>query len=245
MNKSEYTIVIISNRRPSEPYFTYDEFYKSLEGEEILNLCHYFPNVYRNLSDRPRMLYAAFMNGLIKTEKILFCDSFDLCFVDKPNIVFEKWADMKCDLAISAEKNCFPDDYREQFNAAAPSNTSYKYINCGTVLGYSEAFFEALKSMDASNHPYDYWIPEEQRNFHYNEQIHWQSEFFKQPVNIKMDYYQNIANCFQDVLPEELDFSGERFKNIECNTYPSIAHFNGNSKDRYGVRELVLKSMNL
>ncbi len=125
MNK-DYTICIISNRRPHEPYFCYDQFYKSLEGEEILNLSHFYPNDYKNLSDRPRMLYKAFEDGVIKTEKVLFCDSWDLIFIDKPDVIFEKWKDMKCEIAITTEKNCFPGDYKERFDEVAPKDTSYK-----------------------------------------------------------------------------------------------------------------------
>ncbi len=152
---------------------------------------------------------------------------------------------MECEIAISTEKNCFPGDYREKFDEINPP-TSYKYINCGTVLGYSDAFYEMLKSMDAPNHPEDFWMQDEQKTHHYNEQIHFHHEFFKQPVNIKLDYYQNIANCMQNVLPEELDFSEEgRIRNIECNSYPSIIHLNGQSKDQYGIRELCLNHLKL
>ncbi len=252
---NNYTLVIISNRVPSENYFTYFQFYKSLEGEQILNLCDHYPNVYKNLSDRPRMLYKAFEDGLIKTEKILFCDSWDLVFVDKPDIIFEKWQDMKCDIAISAEKNCFPADYKEQFDKVAPTDTSYKYINCGTVLGYSDAFFEMLVSMDANYHPYDYYIPEQGMMHHFNEQLYYHQEFFKQPVNIKIDYYQNIAQCMQDVALDELSLFGggsmepgsqmiTKIRNKETNSFPSIIHWNGSSKSA-GTREPILKHLSL
>ncbi len=238
MNK-DYQIVVVSSGTPNAPYFCLDAFYKSLAGETILLLGQNFPNFH--LSDRPRILHDAIKNGAVSTEYIIFCDSWDLFFVDKPEVIIEKHLANNCDITISAEKNCFPDDYREHFDKVAPKDTSYKYLNCGTVIGRTDAFFALLESMDAANQPYDYFDQEKGGMFHYNEQKYYHEEFVKQKLNIKLDYYQDIANCMQDVLPEELDFSGEKIRNIECNTYPSIIHMNGNSKDAHGIRELTLK----
>ncbi len=241
MNKN-YQIVIVSNGQPDAPYFCLEQFFKSLAGEQIIVLGNDFPNFH--LSDRPRILYNAFQQGVITAPKVLFCDSWDLVFVDKPKILFDKWEAMECDLAVSAEKNCFPGDYVEQFDKAAPEGTSYKYINCGTILGHSEAFYETLKSMDAPNQPSDYRMGNGQM-FHFNEQKYWHEEWIKQPVNIKIDYAQNIAQCLQDVRADELEFMNDgRIRNIEQNAFPSIQHFNGGSKTA-GLREPILKHLNL
>lgn len=249
MNK-DYQIVVVSSGLPNAPYYCLNEFYKSLSGEQIIQLGGDFPNFH--LSDRPRILYDAFQKGIFTAPKILFCDSWDLVFVDKPEVLFNKWEAMECDLGISGEKNCFPDDYKEQFDKTAPEWTSYKYINCGLVLGHTEAFYEALKSMDALNHPYDYWDAENNRMFHYNEQKYWHEEWLKQPVNIKIDYRQDLAWCMQDVSMDDVVFWGggnkeieiNKIKNKETGTSPSIIHWNGSSKTN-GTMEPILKHLNL
>jgi hypothetical protein len=48
----------------------------------------------------------------------------------------------------------------------------------------------------------------------------------------------------QDVEEGDLDFSGDRIRNTETNTYPMIIHFNGGSKDKWG-REPILNFLKL
>lgn len=238
----DYQIVIVSNGQPNADYFCLNEFYKSLEGEEIIMLGNNFPNFH--LSDRPRILYDAFQQGVFTSPKILFCDSWDLVFVDKPPVLFDKWAAMKCDLTVSGEKNCFPDYFKDDFDKAAPEGTSYKYINCGMILGHTEAFYEALKSMDAPNQPSDYRM-ENGQMFHYNEQRYWHEEWVKQKVNMKIDYTQDLTQCLQDVTAYELELMEDgRIRNIEQNTFPSCQHFNGSSKTA-GLRIPILSHLKL
>ncbi len=228
MNKSEYTIAIISSHFPTQDYYCFGEFLKSLEGEPII--CGGQDGSYKNLSDRPRIFYDAINQGYVKTEWLILSDCWDMVFVDSPSVIFEKHKANNCDITFSCEKNCFPEDLKQQFDEIAPANTPYKYLNCGTIVGRTEAIFTLLKDMDAPNLPKDYWMPEEQKTFHYNEQLWYQQSFFRQPVSMKLDYYQDIANCMEQVTTKELDFSEKKIRNIECNTYPSIWHWNGGSK---------------
>ncbi len=239
------TLCFISNREPTAPYFTYKEFFKSLDGELKLILGT-IPGQYQNLSDRPRILQEAIYKKDIDTKYTIFVDCWDLMFADSPQVVLDKHLATGNDITFSAEKNCFPSDYKERFNAIAPINSSYKYLNCGTIVGETAALLTLLESMDAINKPKDYFDTQKGHMHHYNEQGWYMEEFFKQPVKCGLDYYQDIANCMQDVLPEELDLSvAGKIRNIECNTYPSIIHLNGNSKTSHGIRELSIKQLNL
>ncbi len=245
MNK-DYEIVIIADREPTAPYFCFDAFKRSLAGENVTVL-GWGTGEYKNLSDRPRMMHKAFKRGAFKKPNIIYCDAWDLFFVDKPEVLFEKHNALGGDLTVSTEKNCFPDDLKKVFDAHAEARgetSSYKYLNCGFFIGKTDALYAVLNSMDAENTPTDYWDEAKGAMHHYNEQILFQKEYFKQVVNIKLDYKQDICNCMQDVLPEDLDFSGEKVRNIECDTYPSVIHMNGNSKDAHGIRELTLKHYN-
>lgn len=236
MDKSDYQIVIIANSIPTAPYYCWDAFCKSLDGETVTILGN--DGSYKNLSDRPRILHKAFKDGIIKANNILFCDAWDLFFVDKIPTLFEKHNKNNADLTISAEKNCFPDDVKKEYDKLNIP-TSYKYLNCGVIIGNSEAFYTCLESMDAPNHPFDYWMPNEQKMHHYNEQLHWAKEYLKQPVKIALDYTQDITWCLQDVKIDDVDFTGEKIKNIETGTTPSCLHMNGGSKTA-GLREPIL-----
>ncbi len=239
----DYTIAFVRDKYPTADYFCAREFDKSIEGENILGLGTGGKSEFDGLSDRPRIFYNAIKNGLIKTKYIFAIDCFDLVFVDKPEVILEKHFLLNCDISIGAEKNCFPDLLKEQFDELAPKNTSYKYLNCGTIIAETEALLAMYESMDALNKPRDFFDVEKGGMHHYNEQGWYMDEYLKQPVKIALDYNQNICNCLQNVKPEELDFSEQRIRNIECNTYPSIWHMNGSSKTDFGVRELILKHL--
>ena len=241
---NDYTIAIVQDKIPTEPYYCLSEFYKSLEGENIVVLGTGGKEEFNGLSDRPRIFYNAIKNGLIKTKYIFALDCFDLVFVDKPEVVLEKHFLLNANISIGAEKNCFPNDYREQLDEIAPRNTSYKYLNCGTVIGETDALLALYESMGAQNKPRDYFDVGKGHTIHFNEQGWYMEQYLLQPVKIALDYNQNICNCLQDVTLGELDFSEERIRNIECNTTPSIWHWNGGSKTA-GTQEVILKHLKL
>ncbi len=251
MNK-DYTICIIASHAPHQEYYCFNSFLKSLDGEP-LTVLGWGTGEYKNLSDRPRIFYNAIKARAIKTKNLILSDCWDMVFVDSPEIVFEKHKANNCDITFSAEKNPFPSEAREQFDAIAPVNTSYKYLNCGTIVGKTEAILTMLEDMDAPNLPVDYFIQEEQKMFHYNEQKFYMDSFFRQPVSMKLDYSQDIANCMQDVTMDEISMFGggsmetgtvAKIRNKETNSIPSIIHWNGSSKTA-GTMEPILKHLNL
>ena len=244
MNKN-YQIVIVVDRVPLEPYFCFDAFQKSLEGEHITVL-GWGTGEYKNLSDRPRMMHRAFKAGAFTKPNIIYCDAWDLFFVDKPEVLFEKHNALGGDLTISTERNCFPDDLKKVFDAHAEARgetSSYKYLNCGFFIGKTDALYAVLNSMDAENTPTDYWDEEKGAMHHYNEQVLFQKEYFKQTVNIKLDYKQDLVWCMQDVTQNDVELAGRKICNVETDVYPSVIHFNGGSKTA-GLREPILKHFN-
>ena len=191
MNK-DTTVCIIASHAPHQEYYCFKEFVKSLEGENVVCL-GWGTGEYRNLSDRPRMFYNAIKVGHIKTKNLILSDCWDMVFIDSPEAIFEKHKSLGADVTFSAEKNCFPQELREEFDKIAPTDTAYKYLNCGTVVGETEAILAVLEDMDAPNTPLDYWMEDEQRMFHYNEQGWYMESFFRQPVKMTLDYYLNIS----------------------------------------------------
>lgn len=149
---------------------------------------------------------------------------------------------MDCDLVISAEKNCFPNDLKEEYDKL-PHTSNFKYLNSGMIVGYTQKLLETLEAMEVENIPDDYFDGE--KNVHFNDQFEYQKIFLKQPVHIKLDYQQVFSRTLHDAKLEELDFSEPRIRDIETGSYPCTMHMNGNGKSENGIREAILKHLGL
>jgi hypothetical protein len=240
----DYSIVTVANRKPIEPYYTFDEFFKSLPNENIFVLGTH-PGEYVGLGSKPKLLYNAIKGGMLDTKYIIFCDCFDLVFATSPEHLILKHKQFAAPMVISAEKNCFPDKLKEQYDAQHKGESPYKYLNSGMIVGEVDAMLAVLEAMDAPNIPDDYWDAEKQCNIHYNDQEMYQEIFLKQPVKIILDTEQILCNTLHSVTLDEFDFSEERIANKTTSTYPCAFHFNGNSKTENGLREPILKHLNL
>ncbi len=238
----EFQIVTISNRQPTQDYYCLKEWYQSVSKYEPLIIQSYGSN-YQGLCDKPKFVYRAINGGHINAKHILFCDSWDLVFASTPEEIIERYLEFNCDLVISSEKTCFPNDLKAEYDEQ-PFTSSYKYLNSGMIVGRTDSLLETLKAMEVENIPDDYYDLNKSCNVHFNDQFEYQKIFLKQPVNIKLDYNQAIANSLHEVKIEELDFTGERIKNIETGTNPCVFHFNGSAKTN-GLREPILKHLNL
>lgn len=240
-----YRIVTIANKNPEfeQPYYTFTAFFKSLQGEQPLVLGTQ-PGEYGGLGSKPRLLYKAIKENLITEKHIIFCDCFDLVFAIKPEQLFLKYFQFASPLVISAEKNCFPGDTREEFDKLDNYGSPYKYLNSGMIVGETEAMLAVLESMDAKNIPNDYWSEEHKCMINPNDQLYYQQEFLKQPVKIVLDTPQRLCNTLHDVKIDELDFNGDAIFNKETKTFPASFHLNGGAKTG-GLREPILDFLKL
>lgn len=240
ISEPNYTIVSICNRQPVEEYYCFKEFRKSIEGANNV-LIQAMGTNYQGLCDKPKFVYRAIKGGYVKTKYIIFCDSWDLVFCTTPEEIILKFLSMNCDLVISAERNCFPDDLKDKYDLL-PSVSSFKYLNSGMIVGYTDKLLETLEAMDVESIPDDYF--DGQKNIHFNDQFEYQKIFLKQPVNIKLDYECTLSMPLHQVTMEDLDFSEPRIRNVETGSYPCAMHMNGSSKTD-GLREPILKKLNL
>lgn len=235
-------IVAISNRRPTENYYTYNEFFASIRrhGYEPVILGANM-GVYQGLSSKPKFLKKAILDGHITTKYIIFADCWDLVFAGSPEEIMEKFFEFNAPFVCSSEKNCFPGDLRDQFPDAG---TSYRYLNSGFIVAEVSAMLSVLESMNLDSVPGDHFDPDKNCMVHPNDQFLYQVEFVKQPVKMVLDYKQELCQTMHDVKLEELDLSGERIKNIETGSTPLSIHLNGGSKTS-GVREPILEKLGL
>jgi hypothetical protein len=237
-----YKIVTVSNRAPQEWYYLYSQFFKSLSTNRPLVLDSTL-GVFNGLGTKPKWLYKAITKNIITTSHIIFTDSWDLVFAASPDEVMEKYFSFNSPVVISAEKNCFPTDYKSEYDKL-DSPTPYKYLNSGFIVGETSAILSILESMDLPNVPDDHTLPDGSR-FHCNDQTLFQAEFLKQPVPMVLDRHQILSQTLHDTDIEEFDFSEGRIRNKTTNSYPCTFHFNGGSKDKLSLREPILKHLNL
>jgi len=244
----ETRIVTIANRWPSEDYYCYQSLFKSVGDNEILVLGQ-GEMEYTGLSDNPRILYNAIKDGKIPEKYIIFIDAFDVVFADTVEVIINKFKSFGCPIVIGAEKNCFPDNFRREYDRL-PHTSSFKYLNSGVIVGETEAILTVLEAMDAPNLPRDYHDPNKGYNHHFNDQAYYMDLYLRQPVPMQLDYQCDIAQNMQDVAMDEIILvhtASEKIRmvrNIETNTTPSIIHWNGGSKSA-GTMQPILKHLNL
>lgn len=240
MNKT-HKVVTVSNRQPTEWYYLQREFFASLKDEVPMLISGQF---WGGLTTKPKWLFQALKENRIAEDIIIFPDNWDLVFATGCNEIVDMFLSEKSDVCISAESNCFPSDTKEAYDNLS-NLEPYKYLNSGFIIGYKEAIYECLKSMDIENVPNDYWDSEKECAVHPNDQLLWQQEYLKQPVNIKLDCNQWFSQTLHDADIKDFDFSGERIVNKITNTAPCTFHFNGGAKSNLSLREPILKHLNL
>jgi hypothetical protein len=238
MNK-DYTIVTVSSRIPQEWYYLQKEFYKSLEGHEVLTINNSKENHWKGLATKPKWLYKAIKDGLIKTRYMQFVDSWDLIYGASPDEVMQIYFSFDKPIVISAESNCFPDTYKKEYDELSFPKP-YCYLNSGVIIGETSAILSCLETMDLENVKDDHWDKERNCAYHSNDQTMWQEIFLKQPVPISLDYSQAISQTLHNAKIDDFDFDELRIRNKITTTHPRIWHFNGGSKDNKELRDPIL-----
>lgn len=250
---SDVQIVTIANHWPAQDYYCYNSLFKSVGDNQILVLGQ-GEMEYTGLSDKPRILYHAIKEGVIKSKHLIFIDAYDVVFVDTGEEIMSKFKSFQTSIVVGAEKNCFPGNFKREYDRL-PSTSSYKYLNSGVIVGETEAMLTVLEAMDAPNLPRDYHDPNKGYNHHFNDQAYYMDIFLRQPVPMRLDYNCEITQNMQDVSMDEIMFMGvsayspdvemiPKIKNVETNSMPSIIHWNGGSKTG-GTMQPILKHLNL
>jgi hypothetical protein len=241
---SEYKVVTVCSRFPQETYYCLTEWFKSLKDNQPLVLGQE-PGEYGGLGSKPRLLYSAIKSGLIPEKYIIFSDCYDLVFSAPLQKLISEYLLFKSPVVISAEKNCFPEVFKAEYDKLAEDIISpYKYLNSGLIVGETEAILTTLESIDAKNIPNDYWDEENKCMINPNDQEYYQEAFLKQPVPISLDRYQVLCNTLHNVELDELDFSQERIFNKVTQSFPCSWHLNGGAKTG-PCRDSILKHLGL
>ena len=151
---------------------------------------------------------------------ILFIDGYDSYFLDSTKTIVEKFINLNCDILMSSEINCFPDEsLKSKYNSKETS--PFKYVNSGGFIGYTQPLKQAISKLldmqKASNSEYKY-----------NDQYLWSLYCIEN--NIKLDYNCEIFQCLHSTKLTYFNLEGVRYKNKITNSFPSILHANGKSE---------------
>jgi hypothetical protein len=241
-------IVTVCSHYPPQDYYCLKEYVTSLRDEPIIVLGQE-PNSYKGLGSKPKLLFKAIKEGVIKKEYTLFTDCWDFVFAISPQHLFTSYLQWFPDLAVvvSSEKNCFPIDLKKEYDNLAEQSIlhpKYRYLNSGMIVGKTEDIFKCLEAMDLESVPDDHYDHEKQQQINPNDQFLWQQIFLKQPVNIRFDYNQILCNTLHSVTLDELSFEPQGILNKETGHVSCAYHFNGNAKTE-GLREPILKHLKL
>ena len=240
----EFQVVTVRNKIPHQWYYLTKQFHDSLKDHPCTVVNYSADSEWVGLTTKPKWLYRAIMEKQIDAKYMIFCDSWDLVFAATPEEIMSRYHSFDGDIVISAERNCFPGDLKDEFDKYRQP-TPYKYLNSGFIVGRMDAILTCLEAMDLPNMLDDHWQPEKNCAYHGNDQFEWMKIWDKQPVSINLDKYQSLSQTLHEVDISEFDFSGERIKNILTNSMPCTFHFNGGSKDKNEIRNPILKHLNL
>lgn len=238
-------VVTCTNRAPRENYYTWTEFHKSLEkfGHKAGVLGWQQP--WGGLMTKPKRLLEWLKGPGPKPEHLLVADSWDIVFADSPESMLEVFEDMKCSgLVLNAEKNCFPLGHlADRF---PDPGTSYRYLNSGFIIGYTEAFTAMLEHMYSANVPEGFNCDDHRKADggveHPNDQGFITLAYLDQPVEMMLDTQCRMCQTLCGCKLDEFDFSGEGIVNRETGSAPKAFHFNGGSKTD-GLREPILNKL--
>lgn len=199
---------------------------------------------FRGLGSKVKTLKAAINSGLVEADYILMTDSFDVIFDASPVQIVEEFRNIQaispsCPSVLwNAEKSCFPRLSDAEKYPVCP--TSYKYLNSGWGIAELAALKKVFSEEDPDLIRDDYqdssgnWITDDDQRW-------WTDRFFHGTISIALDTETRICNALHNVNREDLDFSGEKIRNIETGNYPLVWHLNGNGKNSNYRDELFKK----
>ena len=231
-------VLTVSNRRPTQNYYCYDEFFDSCNKQGINPVI--LKGEFKGLASKPKMLQAYLESGGVKDKYMIFSDCWDIVFLKTPEEILEKYLQFNSSIVFNAEKALWPrTDLTPFYTDKYPESTSapYRFLNSGFLIGETESILNLLRSMNLENIVDDY-IKDDGVWHHTNDQADFQEAFCNQPVKIELDTKANICQTLHGIPSNEFEF-GNTIKNILTDSEPCVFHDNGGGKSD-GVLHMVL-----
>uniref|UniRef100_A0A224XJ30 procollagen-lysine 5-dioxygenase n=1 Tax=Panstrongylus lignarius TaxID=156445 RepID=A0A224XJ30_9HEMI len=153
--------------------------------------------------------------------KVLFTDSYDVIFLGGADQIVERFLELDSRLVFSAEVFCWPDeDLASQYPV---TESPYKYLNSGGLIGYAKDLYELLDSKRLKNKDDDqlYYT-----NLFLDKELR---EKYRMRLDHKAKIFQNIHGAEND-LKLETDVQESYLENILTGNKPLVLHGNGPRK---------------
>jgi len=173
-----------------------------------------------------------FDNGHVEDhDVILFCDSYDVIVNDSVDTLIERYYDSAKSLLFAGENVCWPDlDVQDQ-QLELYSNSGFvgsPYLNSGLFIGNARFLKSFLKGADIAIEDDD--------------QLFYQKEFLKNPVQIGIDYESYVFQCLANTDENEVLLNAHgQINNIKTNCTSTIIHANGGSTNHPVYQKLKKK----
>lgn len=221
------TVVTVSSRFPTEPYYRYDVFLKSLDKLGVVPVVLGMNEPWHGLMTKPNH-FRAWLRASSPTPRVIICDSWDIAFAEHPDSINQRCEDLFGDAVVfNGEKGCWP---RAELAEKFPDQgTPWRYLNSGFMCGPAVKILYLLESMELERIGVD--RKENNRKIEPNDQGEFQYAFTCQPVPMVVDGKCQLAQTLSACTMDEFDLSHDRIFNKITGTYPGVFHFNGGSKN--------------
>ncbi len=162
--------------------------------------------------------YEDYAKTLPETDILLFVDGYDVIFQADEKTILETFYAMNHPFVISVERDCWP---HKDMAPLFPKDTSFRYINGGSYIGYAGNVVEILKGL----RPYDLYC---------DDQGVLMLDWVKHPQQYCLDTYCQLFLVLTFVNLDELMI--DEHQQILCRetgTLPILLHGNGRSRGMF------------
>lgn len=222
-------VVAVSSKEPTEPYYHFSEFKRSLERFGTPPTILGFGEPWHGLMTKPRLLQRFLMERRNKSDNLIVTDAWDILFAAHPDEVWDAKMRVAPDaILFNAENSCFP---RADLAPLFPDpGTPHRYLNSGFMAGSAQSILALLDSMNLSAIRDDTQEPDGSW-FNPNDQEYYTLAFLQQPVKMVLDTRCEVCQSFAGCELEQFDTTGERVLNKGTGSRPLVWHFPGNAKN--------------
>lgn len=161
-----------------------------------------------------------YLEAFPETDIVMFIDAYDVLFMDNANSILAKFLEMKVPFVISAERYCWP--FSNKAAEFTQSDTSFKYINAGSYIGYISHLKEILKEMSPISPTND-----DQGTL----TAHFLKNKEKYAFDSKCELFMPLAGVIKGDL--DIDCNNKSVKCLETGKLPCLIHGNGGSRPLY------------
>lgn len=233
-------LVCVSSRRPTEPYYNYGAFRRSLELMGVIPTVLGMNEKWSGLMTKPFHFRKWLRDGNAKGDRVILSDCWDVIFTEHPELIGHRCEELFGDAVVfNGERGCWPRaDLADSF---LDTGTPWRYLNSGFICGPAEKVLELLESMDLESIGVD--RVEDGKRIEPNDQGEFQAAFARQPVKMVVDGRCEVAQTFSACTADEFEITSFGVRNRATGTTPGVLHFNGGSKN--DIMPIVFQAIGL